>query len=54
MVYGSDTKLSVEINTPTWRQEHFNEEDNQEELRCVAHLVEELWKIAHIQEYAAK
>lgn len=28
IVYGSDVILSVEINTSTWRQEHFDDEGN--------------------------
>lgn len=29
MVNGSDAMLSVEINTPTWWKDHYDEEDNQ-------------------------
>lgn len=54
IVYGADVMIPVEINTPTWRREHFNEKENDTWLRCTVKLLDEAWDIAHIQEYVAK
>ena len=32
MVYGADAMIPVEINTPTWRREHFDETTNMDNL----------------------
>lgn len=38
----------VEINTPTWQQDHFNEDDNQIELRSFTKLIEEFREMDNI------
>lgn len=42
MVYGVDTMLLIEIDTPSWRRTHFNEEANKIGLKYVPYLIDEL------------
>lgn len=54
MVYGADAMLPVEIDTPTWRREHFSEESNEVGIRCTMDMIDEVREAAHIREFAAK
>ncbi|XP_058775202.1 uncharacterized protein LOC131649458 [Vicia villosa] len=54
LVYGADTIIPIEINTPTWRRAHFNEDANLEGLNVSTDLVNEVRESTRIREYAAK
>lgn len=44
MVYGSDVMLPIEINTPIWRREHFDNESNKTRLKSFSNLIEDVIK----------
>lgn len=46
MLYGLHVTLLVEIKTPTWRRENFNDKGNHVDLRSSTNLVEEVREMA--------
>lgn len=54
MVCGSDAMLPVEVNMPTWRQEHFNNEVNQVGLKISSDLMKEVREMSQIYEFEKK
>lgn len=46
MVYGASDMLPLEIDTPTWIFEHFNEEENETGLRVAYYLIVEAKEIS--------
>ena len=54
MVYGADAMIPVEINTPTWRREHFDKSANTDNLNISADQLDEVRESARIREAAAK
>ena len=54
MVYGADAMIPVEINTSTWRREHFDENANIDNLNISADQLDEVRESARIREAAAK
>lgn len=54
MVYGADAMILVEIKSPTWRRTNFNVELNQEGLKNIVNLVEEVRAVTQVKEIGAK
>lgn len=54
MAYGSDARLFIEIDTPTYRCENFNEKENKTSHKCVADLLEEAQEMPQIEELTTK
>ncbi|RDX82514.1 Tf2-11, partial [Mucuna pruriens] len=54
LTYGSEAMILVEIGEPSPRTALFESTMNEEELRANLDLLQEVWEIAHIKEYAAK
>lgn len=54
MVYGSDAMIHVEVNSPTWRRLNFDEDLNKEGLNNSPDFIEEIRRMAHVRECAAK
>lgn len=46
--------IPIEVDSPTWRRKHFNEEANREGLVVDADLIEEMRTIARVRELTLK
>lgn len=54
MVYGDDTMIPVEVVSPTWRRLDFNNDLNREGMDNSTYFIEDIRRMPHVRECAAK